>query len=115
MEVEIEIEGSGGCSSSSKNSGSDAKSSNASSTVVAMRYAPKTMVTPSDSDGNGGSTSQDRQDDMQQGNELMEICLFPCLSVIQTETRYVQPVQCRIILSTIVSVIHSLSRSGGYD
>ena len=36
------------------------------------------MVTPSDSDGNGGSTSQDRQDDMQQGNELMEICLFPC-------------------------------------
>ena len=49
------------------------------------------MVTPADSDGNGGSTSQDRQDDMQQGNELMEICLFPCLSVIQTETRYVQP------------------------
>ena len=31
------------------------------------------MVTPADSDGNGGSTSQDRQDDMQQGNELMEI------------------------------------------
>ena len=37
------------------------------------RYAPKTMVTPADSDGNGGSTSQDRQDDMQQENELMEI------------------------------------------
>ena len=31
------------------------------------------MVTPADSDGNGGRTSQDRQDDMQQGNELMEI------------------------------------------
>ena len=66
----MEMKGCGGCSNCSKNNGGD----DANSSVVAMDLwtDDDVVMTPGDNDGNGGSTSQIRQDNMQQGNDLME-------------------------------------------
>ena len=76
----MEMKGCGGCSNCSKNNGGDdANSKNnggddANSSVVAMDLwtDDDVVMTPGDNDGNGGSTSQIRQDNTQQGNDLME-------------------------------------------